>query len=69
MREMDQDRAGRLTRRLLLICAIVTAVIVVTIAVVLAVILSQPEVEEESEGKFFLDKSLTGGSEIHCTVK
>ena len=48
---MDESRASRLTRRLLIICAIVTGVIIFTIAVVVGVVMSTPDQVEESEGK------------------
>ena len=52
LQAMDVSRASRLTKRLLIICALVTGVIVVTIAAVVAVVLSTPDQVEESEGSF-----------------
>ena len=53
LQAMDESRASRLTKRLLIICAIVTGVIVVTIAAVVAVVVSTPDQVEESEGIFW----------------
>ena len=65
LKAMDEERASRLTKRLLIICAIVGAVIFITIVAVLAVVFSTPDRVEESEGNLFIrDGTSTKSSSI-----